>query len=463
MTGTRSDMMEGRRRRATETVAQHRSLGAAREDWIMEYDGQPRRCRGFTLIELVTTAAIFGILGIMLFSMVKSSMDMWSSGEAQREEVEKSSLVLETIARELRACFTENDPGAQEAQIRFHSDFVDYDLDRDGTPETRLQRLFFVRINSEEKENLELREAGDVPLGSRYFTLANLGADVRLEPGDELAYDAASVGETIAALGGPAEEDLLRAFRPTGGLAEALFMAFPQVVTPKDPRKKPFFPTLTFMKGYRSPIGGEDSFFAPGMLLKGEEVPYLLAPIFDGLLHLEFRFADQETFSFDESVIPALEAGGAGYVWDSTRGIMPDEDDGTLNMFRLALGPGSTSVVSDDIFPARVQVSVTIAAGGSREPIARVVRNVKDDERRIPVDVVRPFSNWRFGERWARIESEWVRFSSIEGKDLVVSERGGRRTIPRPHRKGSPVYVGRTFTAQIAIPAAKEFWNAIEN
>lgn len=391
--------------------------------------------QGFTLVELVTTATIFAILGAMLFSMVRSGMDMWSRGEMQREELERSTIVLETIGRELRSAFTENDAVAGSSDVRFLSDFVDLDSDGDGFKETRLQRLLFVRINSEERENLELRTAGDLPLGQRYFMLAPVDEDEILDPDD-----------LEAGMG---------LHRPTGGLAEVAFMAFPPMAKGRIITGRP----LNFCRGYRTPIGGEKSFFIPGELDTVKGAASHLVPVMGGVLHLEFRYCGQDSVSFDTQSAPGGKEGGAGYVWDSTRGLHPIEALDGPNSFVLARGPGSLDDPADDVFPSLVQATVVIAAGGRREPLARLRLALKSVDRRIFVDAVRPFEDWRFGEQLVRIGSEWIRFSRVESGELIVAERGVRNTIPSDHKRGTPVFAGRTFSALIAVPAQKEYWD----
>jgi prepilin-type N-terminal cleavage/methylation domain-containing protein len=398
---------------------------------------------GFTLVELVTTAAIFGILGAMLLGMVRSSMDMWTRGESQREEMERSTTVLETITDELRMVFTENTPLGKSADVRFFCDFVDFDCDGDGTEETRLQRLRFVRINREERENLELRTAGDLPVGRKYFALT-----------PDRSFDETSGQDRGWVDEDDAEQDV---YRPTGGLAEALFTTFPPVFS----RKVRINETLILYRGYRSPIGGEDSFFAPGLFLKPSEISATLVPVAGGVLHLEFRFFDQETESFNEKENSPDESGGAGYTWDSTRGILPLENEERQNTFRFAAGPASRDDSSDDIFPSRVLVTVVVAAGGRPEGVGRLVDDVKEIDSRISVDLVRPFQNWVYGEKYVRIGSEWIRFSKVVGNELIVEKRGARNTIPAAHKAGCPLFVGRAFSTQVVIPARKECWNEI--
>jgi len=411
------------------------------------------RSRGFTLIELVTTATIFAILGAMLFSMVKSGMDMWTRGESQRDEIEKSTVVLETIAHSLRAAFSENDPMGGRAEARFYSDFVDYDCNRDGVKETRLQRLCFVRINSEERENFDMRVAGDLPLGRKYFSLSEAELDrIYGRSKEEQTYRSSRL-----------ELDEMDVYRPTGGLAECFFTAFPTTLT----RDGKVSGTMSLFRGYRSPIGGEDSFFASGTLIDPYQFAARLVPTIGGLLYLEFRFFDQDSYTFDEREAPPGTKGGAGYVWDSTRGVLlPEGDEEGKNAFRLALPDGITESglpseddPRDDIFPLRVKITVVVNSGGTRGALARLTRAVGQNALRLPVDIVMPFRDWRFGENFVRVGSEWIRFSRLDGDELVVAERGVRNTIPGDHKKGCPLYAGRAFSTEVVIPASREWWN----
>lgn len=411
------------------------------------------RSRGFTLIELVTTATIFAILGAMLFSMVKSGMDMWTRGESQRVEIEKSTAVLETIANGLRSAFTENDPMGGRAEVRFSCDFVDFDCDRNGVKETRLQRLGFVRINREERENFEMRVAGDLPLGRKYFTLSEAELD-RLYGRNEEEKNHRSSDSAL---------DEMDVYRPTGGLAECFFTAFPTALT----RDGKMSGTMSLFRGYRSPIGGEESFFASGALRDPFQFAARLVPTMGGLLHLEFRFFDQDSYTFDEREAPPGTKGGAGYVWDSTRGVLlPEGDEEGQNAFRLAVPDGSLASgvsseddPSDDIFPSRVKITVVVNGGGGKDALARVTRAVSQNASRIPIDIVMPFRDWRFGENFVRLGSEWIRFSRLDGSELVVAERGARHTIPGDHKKGCPVYAGRAFSTEVVVPARREWWN----
>ncbi len=397
--------------------------------------------KGFTLIELATAAAIFGILGAMLFSIVRSGMDMWTRGEAQRDEVEKGTVVLDALAGELRMVFCENTPLAGGADVRFLCDFVDLDCDGDGQRETRVQRLFFVRINMEERENLEMRTAGDLPQGDKYFTLTGPGAGSG-ERKDE-------------------GRDGSQAYQPTGGLAEAAFMACPgpPELAPGSSKKRKMSGLFNLYRGYRSPIGGEDSYFARGALHTHKDILRSLVPIADGLLHLEFRFSDQETDGLFFDKIEAGSEGSAGFSWDSTRAVLPFDPAEGPSSFRFAVGPSSLSDPSDDIVPSRVLIEVVVAAGNKENGIARLAEKVEKGATRIPVDAVRPFKEWRFGERLVRIEGEWIRFSRIEGSSLIVSERGARHTLPHSHKAGTPVFAGRAFSTEVALPVARECWN----
>lgn len=389
--------------------------------------------KGFTLLELVTAAAIFGVLGAMLFSVVRSGMEMWVQGESSRDEMERGAAAVEMITRELRLMFVENDEETAQADIRFLSDFADYDCDRDGRKETRLQRLFFVRTNTEERRNLAMRQAGDQTQGMRYFRLGR-----EYDRSEEAQLDEAE-----------------KVFRPTGGLAEVVFLVFPV----REPKKGRSPGCLELHKGYRTPVGGEDSFFARNALMTPKAVRSALVPVMGDILHLEFRFWSQDTISFDPAAFSPEKEGGAGYSWDSTRGILPKERSEGPHAFRLARGAASLNDPSDDVFPVRILVKVVVAAGKNNGLGARLRTNLDEMGKRIAVDVPGFFDEWKYGERYVRIDSEWIRFSRVDRGDLIAVERGARNTIPSPHKKGSAVLVGRAFEAQVEIPAGREYWN----
>lgn len=387
--------------------------------------------KGFTLVELVTAAAIFSILGVMLFSMIRTGMTTWKNAESTRNDMDRGVRILETVARELRLAFTENDALEGEAAVRFLSDFIDYDRDGDGVKEARVQRLMFVRVNAEERENLTLRTSGDMPLGRYHFTL--------FEPDPELVK----------------EEGTL----PTGGLAEAVFLSFAPRIKKKEERDG----FLSLYRGYRTPIGGEDSFFAPGRLLRPDEIEAELLPVLDGLLHLEFRFWDQRTLSFDENIARPENPDGAGYTWDSTRAFLSRDKDDAPNTFRFARGGGSQEDVTDDMFPMRVLIFVVVEEPQDKIKLPKLTGRMVPEDMRIPVDNPEPFKKAKEGDRFVRINEEWIEYFRIEGGELVAARRGARHTHPSPHPPGSLVHKGRSFSTVVEIPTAKACWNEEED
>jgi prepilin-type N-terminal cleavage/methylation domain-containing protein len=384
---------------------------------------------GFTLIEMVTAAAIFSMLGVMLFTMIRSGMTLWKEGEVFRNDIERGVLALETISQELRLAFTENDPLSGEAQVRFLCDFIDFDRDGDRIKETRIQRLRFVRINVEERESERLRRSGDEIMGQHYFTL--------FEEDPEII----------------AEEGTL----PTGGLAEAAFMAFAPPFSEGAARDG----FLKLYRGYRTPIGGEDSFFASGNLLRIRDIETQLRPMMEGLLHLEFRFWSQSTRTFDEAAQDPMRMEGGGYTWDSTRALLPGDPGFAPNTFAYGLNEASLQDTTDDIFPSRVLVTVVVEEPHERELLPRLVSPVREEALRIPVDVTRSFVGRNEAERFVKIEGEWIAYSRVEDGELVVSRRGARNTLPAAHDAGRPVHQGRSLSTVVEIATTKACWNEV--
>ncbi len=386
---------------------------------------------GFTLIEMVTAAAVFSLLGVMLFSMVKSGMTMWKDGESSRDEIERGVHALNSISRELRLAFTENNPFGSRAEAQMLCDFVDYDRDGDSIPESRVQRLAFTRINAEERENEVLKTSGDEPLGRLYFTLFENDPDLVKEMG------------TL----------------PTGGLAEALFMSY----APELGEGQKSDGLLSLYRGYRSPIGGEGSFFTAGNLLKPDDIEFSLLPVLDEILHLEFRFWNQHTYTFDASLAGPDDLGGAGYTWDSTRAVLPEDPAMSPNRFRFGLGDGSRDDVTDDIFPERILITVEVRCSGGAEGLPRLTGDVKEDSINVPVDMTKPLERMKEGERFVRIDAEWIEFSSAGTGELVVKRRGARNTLVSDHKRGSLVNYGRRFSTVVEIAGAKSCFNSKED
>lgn len=382
--------------------------------------------KGFTLIELVTAVGIFSILGVMLFSMVRTGMAMWKQGEVSRNEMSRGVVVLETIARELRLAFTENDPLAGAPRARFIADFFDYDRNGDGLTEARVQRLRFVRINTEERENELLRKAGDTPFGSDYFTLL--------------------------------EEPKLDEALPTEGLAEVVFMSY----APSLPKGKRSAGVLDLYRGYRSPPGGPFSFFDAGSLRTPRDIERDLSPVLDGILHLEFRFWNQFTRTFDPELARPDTPEGAGYTWDSTRELLSNETTAWPNRFRFAREASALPDVTDEIFPARVLITVVVEDPLGSDMVARTTGPLRKEEKRIPVDIVKPFKNPVGEGRFVRIGEEWIEISGLDGSELVVTRRGVRHTVPSEHPVESLVHKGRRFSMVVEIPGVKDCWNDVE-
>src|SRR3954452_20334103 len=59
------------------------------------------RASGFTLIELVASAAVITLLMLMLVQMSKSTADTWSKGLSRAEEFRESRRAFETVTRRL--------------------------------------------------------------------------------------------------------------------------------------------------------------------------------------------------------------------------------------------------------------------------------------------------------------------------------------------------------------------------
>jgi len=382
---------------------------------------------GFTLIEMVTAAAIFSILGVMLFGMVQSGMTMWKNGEAARTEMERGVRILETVSKELRLIFTQSDPISNDSSVQMICDFVDFDRDGNSEKEMRVQRLMFVRINTEERENELIRNSGDLSLGKHHFTLFQQDKDILDEEG------------TL----------------PTGGLAESVFMSYAPRLQPKEKRTG----QLGLYRGYRSPIGGEDSYFSAGRLDRTSDVESNLICVQDGLLYLEFRFWSSSTVTFDENLVKYDSPEGAGYTWDSTRSYLTNRREDMPNIFPFYVSEESRNDVSDDIYPSKVKITVVVEDPQRNFQLPKLIADIRKDDMRITLDIIKPFEMVAENDRFIRIDEEWIEYSDLDGQDMIIKKRGARNTIPAAHKEESRIHYGYAVSTVVEIPTARSCWN----
>ncbi|MBI4878199.1 MAG: prepilin-type N-terminal cleavage/methylation domain-containing protein [Planctomycetes bacterium] len=376
---------------------------------------RPRLTQGFTLIELVTAIAIFGILVGMLSQMIKGALDVWRMGEGGREALERASSLLEFIAADLRMLRADSAPGAGEAPVRLIADHGFYDLDLDQAEESVLQRLRFVRSCPEERFDSRVRLAGDHPGGT------------------------AAVSDTEQG-GGQAE-------LAPGGLAEIAYatLALPQVG--RDPAP------LTLYRLFRAPIGGEGSLFQGRLFDDPRRLCGAAVPLADNVLYLGFEFWSRDTLSWKDA---PDSAGGRLTVWDSTRALLLDVEG--FNRFLLGKGAASLEDGSDDVFPRRVRVTLVLERDEDEAATVRLAAAMTSTSNTLRPDTFKPFAGARPPHPFLKVEGEWMEWSQAAEGDVRVL-RGARNTGRRAHAAGARLRFGQTFQRVVELPVFREDWN----
>jgi len=268
-----------------------------------------RRARGFTLIELLAAAALFAVLGTMLFQVLRGAMDVWTRGERQRELHDRATAALELLADDLRGVWL--GPGGG-----LLCTWREEDVDGDGRADWRAPVLRFSRLCREAAWLPALRAAGDAPGGR----LASTG-----RPGESAA-------------------ELL----PSGGLAESLVTLAPQ----------PGRPLPSLVRRMRARLGGQGSLLDPELPAQPDRLYRDAVPLVDDVLWFELRFAATADAAWEPD---GQDAPLAFDEWDSSCGLLPGGPDG----FPWAAGPASLDEPRDDVLPELVRLDLELALGGA--------------------------------------------------------------------------------------------------
>ena len=358
-----------------------------------------RRQRGFTLLELLAAAALFSVLGVLLFQMVRSAMDVWSTGERNRELSDRANAAFELLAADLRDGWAGSAGAGVPAALL--CTWRPEDDDRDGEADRRRPLLRFTRLCHEQSTLEWLARAGDTAGGQDSVT--------GLAPRDPSGL------------------------RPTGGLAESLYT----LASRKDA------PLPALMRAVRMPAGGERSLLDPSLAEQKDRLLADAVPAADDVLFFGVQFWGPGTTGWDAG-------GGAFTAWDSTRGLIPPGDPD----FPFGVGPASWTDSSDDIWPRLVRLTLVLdraqgaaSAGSLAEPVGAEAKVITVADGGFLRDEEAPDH--------VLIDDEWLQVTGIDGRTLQV-QRGARGTVPAVHVDGARVRTGRTFRRVLALQAGRE-------
>jgi hypothetical protein len=374
------------------------------------------------MLELLIATSIFVVIGTMIFGIMRASLDMWSRGETERDIRERASSVLDRIAEDLRLTYAQNPLGVSPPPVEFVCDWTAQDRDGDGMLDFRAQRLRFVRINTEERTNPLMVNAGEDSLAQHYFNLID----------DQ-------------------DRKLTGNFLPTEGLAEICYATMP--VHGKDSPG-----ALLLGRAYRSPPGTKDSLFAnEGLGMPGTFSSEFLM-MADDVLYLGFRFRTTRSQSFE----PNGQGDGGFLVWDSTRARLPRI--GGIGAFLYSQSDDQTAMArtDDDIYPFQVEVTLIVARSKDDDRVTTLNEGVSADTLQplLQVGGTAFLKNGPSTEGLIKVDEEWMRVRDLGKTTIQIAERGVLGSPRYPHPKDTTVRQGIVFRRVITIPCYREDWNS---
>jgi hypothetical protein len=112
-----------------------------------------RNNKGLTLLELLIVALLFAMLIGALIGLLTLGLEFWGTGEKHKELLDRSSIIMDQIAEDLKNLYTENIPG----YVLTPAPFI-CDLDHNHLP-----RLRFVRHGTPERLGIDIKRPEDIP------------------------------------------------------------------------------------------------------------------------------------------------------------------------------------------------------------------------------------------------------------------------------------------------------------
>jgi prepilin-type N-terminal cleavage/methylation domain-containing protein len=348
------------------------------------------RRAGFTLLELILALGLLSILIIALVQLLDTSLTIWDRTEVQRDVTEMGLSVVELLVADVSAI----DGGPRGDLL---GEWVQFDTDGDGVPDTLMPRMRLVR------------QASAVEL-------------LRIDPDADLDPREVGLIEVCWALLPTTEKD--PDYRPVGVLW-------------RGERRIDDEETLSFFDG---------DFFDS----KQRPVPGSLNQVTGGVLYLSILYAGQ-TSIVREGWKRGGELADAASSWDAWNRRRPDPEITYWNQSH----PGMPRVGDHPILPRRVQVTLEIerpAEVRRRTRIDEVLEAdtttflVRDD-RRLPPDGT-----------FLRVGSEWMELLDRSGTTITV-RRGARGSRAGGRDFGELVHHGVSLVHEIPVAAYREDWN----
>lgn len=366
--------------------------------------------RGLTLVEVLITLVIFLFMAAMLLVIIQQTSQAWARGERDRVLHERAAGALDLLADDVSLAMGQDLTGVDAVRSKFIGD------EREGNA-----RLMFVRSFEAGPERALTMSAGD-----------GVVSDLALRPLSDKQD-----GQPPPAPAGQPDGDSftgtrLGDYRALGGMAAVAW----------------FVSNQTLYRGIQSPVDGS-------LLLTSVANPSTASPIAEDVLYFDIDYWHQATSSWNEQSRTSGKY-GPEKVWDSTRGITASP----LSEFILHRGAVSINDPEDDVFPAKVRVTLTVDSPMPRCVFTRLTALVGPSDERIPVQSARGFPPGDDADSFLLIGKEWIRYSRKAGDSFISAQRGARGTTAESHDEDSVVRVGRTFRRTIFVRCYRDDWSS---
>lgn len=377
-------------------------------DWMgIEQD----RPHGLTLLELLVTMTIFLFMAGMLILIIHQTTQAWARGERERTLLERAAGALDRIANDLSVACGQDPIGVDTVQSRFIGD-----LSSNGSPRIMFARTF--EAGPERALTLSAADGRTSDLGIRPQDLDSKKEDSKpARPGtvDNDVYTGTALGD----------------YRAIGGMAQVAW----------------WVENRTLYRGIRAPVDPQNY-----KALVNTATASILA---EDVLYFDVSYWHQATSSWDQ-VDRATGKLGPEKIWDSTRGITAKP----LISFVLHRGAISENDPSDDVFPSKVRITMTVDSPMPRCVNTQLTRSIANDADRIPVVSIRGFPAGDTPDSYILIDQEWVRYKDKSGDTFLVAERGARGTVAEAHDEDAVVRVGRTFSRTVFLKNYRDDWTS---
>jgi type II secretory pathway component PulJ len=371
-----------------------------------------RHPTGLTLVEVLVTITIFVFLALMMLMLVRQTVESWTKTERNRILYERAAGTLDRMSDDISLVAGADPPRVDQVLSKFIGD-VD--------PSTGYPRLMFVRTFEAGPERaLTLRAGEGEPSNLAYQA-----------PSDD---DRKAPPKPAAASPTPFDGKHVGDFQALGGLAMVGY----------------FVQDQTLYRVIRSPV-------TAGMNFQGLLTPDEATPVVEDVLFFDLGYWSQVSTTWEPQK-PNSTVRGPERIWDSTRGYAQEP----LSRFILHRDPISLNDPTDDVFPEKVRITLTVDSPMPRCLFTKLEEEAGAGDGRIAVNSTKGFPAGGEPDSLILIDKEWIRYKEKKDDAFIVEAggRGVRGTFPGNHGPNAVVRAGKTFYRTVQVRNYRDDWSS---